>query len=148
MRKEVIFAVLIGLILGSILIYGIYTANKSVQNTNPDNSADISPTPTPSKASLVTITRPQDGTIITSPEATITGQLNQPKDTVLFIITESEEILINPSETGFFEESINLSRGGNFIQISAITNNGQRQDEYLNLVYQLPDSEPEQEDEK
>lgn len=139
MRKEVVFAVTLGLVLGSTLVYGIYTANKATSTitttdtgTTPENQ---SPNDQPS-TQVLTLSSPKDGEIFYSPPATISGQTDPAN--VVVIITETDHLIPKLTENGNFSQSINLIRGGNLVQITSITTNGQRQDAYLNLVYTSP----------
>lgn len=132
MRKEVLIAVILGLILGSILVYGIYRAS-NVNIPVPESSNQVTPSPTGEVNNLLTIANPQDGDIFSSQVATVSGQTDP--QNALIIVTESEQLLPQISATGSFSQTISLIKGGNLIQVSAITSDGRRQDIFLNLVY-------------
>lgn len=130
MRKEVILAIIIGLLLGSVLVYGLHRANQAI--TPPDQQTSLSPSPTPTPAPLLTINSPFDGQIFTTNTATISGR-TQPGN-ALIILTEEDELTPSLDQAGKFSQSIDLITGGNLIQVTAISPSGQRQDEFLNLV--------------
>lgn len=142
MRKEVLIAIILGLILGSILVYGIYTANQAsstysdnpAEDTNQDQNSEAQ-----SNSLALTLSTPQDGDIFYSPQATISGQTDP--QNALIIITEDDHIIPDINEDGTFSQTITLIRGGNLIQVTSITPAGQRQDSYLNLVYTSPPAE-------
>lgn len=133
MRKEVILAIIIGLLLGSVLVYGLHRANQAMSPQNTDQQTTAQPTAEPTPTSLLTIYSPQDGQIFDIKTATISGQ-TQP-DNALVIITEQDEITPQVDENGNFTQTIELIPGGNLIHISSVTATGQRQDQYLNLVF-------------
>jgi len=136
MRKEVVLAIFLGLILGGIITFGFYQANKSVTST----SADLTPTPTQSSNSdsinstLLTVTSPDDGDILSSDTTTITGRVSDP-DSVIIITTDEDYFTTKPNADNSFTQDIDLVGGSNLIQITAISASGKRQDSYLNLVY-------------
>lgn len=133
MRKEVLIAIILGLILGGLLVYGIYIAGKATNNGEIATQSNT-PTPTePETESLLTINTPQDGDIFDTPTATISGQTTT--GNALIIVTETEQLLPELTSTGNFAVTIDLIKGGNLIEVSAITPEGLRQDIFLNLVY-------------
>lgn len=147
MRKEVLIAIILGLILGSILVYGIYTANQasSTYTDNPTRETDrnLTENSQPNNQTL-SISTPQDGDIFYSPQATISGQTDP--QNALVIITEDNHLIPDINEDGTFSQTITLIRGGNLIQVTSITPTGQRQDSYLNLVYTSPHADPNNQD--
>ncbi len=134
MRKEVILAIIIGLLLGSVLVYGLHRANQAMSPQNQtDQQTTAQPTAQPTPTSLLTIYSPQDGQIFGNQTATISGQ-TQPNN-ALIIITEQNELTPQVDDSGNFTQTIELIPGGNLIHISAITSTGQKQDQYINLVF-------------
>lgn len=132
MRKEVLIAIVLGLILGGLLVYGIYVAGKSTNSQFIEQPN--SPTPVVSEVSnILTINSPQDGDLFDTSTATVSGQ-TAPGNAVI-IVTETEQLIPELTSTGNFAVTIDLIRGGNLIEISAITPTGLRQDIILNLVY-------------
>lgn len=135
MRQEVVLAVIIGLVLGIIITFGVYTANVSVKN-----QASVSPTPTQSQITpapstqnnLVTLTSPSDGDIINVPTATISGQVKA--GVKLIILSEKEDLVVVPEENLSFNQIVKLEGGANLITITAILGD-QKQEIFLNLVY-------------
>jgi len=142
MRKEVVIAIILGLVLGSILVYGIYTANKAAKDViQPTQQTQEQPENEQKQNSILTVNSPEDGDILDTPTATISGQTSL--DNALVIITETDQFTPNTDENGFFYLEVELIKGGNLIQVTAITPSGQRRDEYLNLVYTTSDNKEE-----
>lgn len=143
MRKEVIIAIILGLVLGSVLVYGIYTANKAATSViRPTQETATNQEETVAQTELLTITTPLDGDIFSTPVATISGQTDP--QNALVIITENDQFTPETDQDGNFILEIKLIKGGNLIQITAITPTGQRRDEYLNLVYTVTESTTKQ----
>lgn len=135
MRQEVILAIIIGLVLGLIITFGVYTANKSVNQSNnpPVKPTPVSATPSPStKNDLVTISSPSDGDLIYTASATISGQIQE--NTQLIILSENEDLVVTPNEDLSFSQVVKLISGANLITITAIQGD-QKQEIFLNLVY-------------
>ncbi len=133
MRKEIILAIIIGLVFGLIITFGIYFANRSTSALNNQDQAIITPTPSPTiQDNLLSLTSLSDGDIFSDSVATISGSI---KDGVtLVIISENNELFITPKNKRFSEE-IMLVPGANLIQITALSRDNQRQEVFLNLVY-------------
>ncbi|MBU0619031.1 hypothetical protein KKD62_02220 [Patescibacteria group bacterium] len=138
MRKEVLLAIFFGFIIGLIITFGIYTANKGLRQTQtdeiPQTSEEIeaSPTPTLIPAGL-TIYEPANQALIDQENTTIRGKA-LPKS-IIGIVTEEEEILIETDEDGLFETEIGLIGGVNQITITMVAEDGQESNASLTLIY-------------
>ncbi len=137
MRKEVLIAIFIGFLVGILIAYGVYTANRAVKQTETlaNNSALSSsePVPLPSSDFNLIIQEPENNLVFSEPEATISGQ-TEPEATVA-IITEEQEELMLADQQGVFSTSISLISGINEVKIIAIGKTGEKQEKILNLVY-------------
>jgi hypothetical protein len=139
MRKEVILAIILGLILGAVIVAGYWRANSTKQKPAPD--ATVSPTPSVSSSQeLLTLTAPQEGDIFNAPVATISGT-TLPTARVV-IAGPNDEVFVKPSANGYFSQEITLDGGANKIQVAAIDASGQRSDKIIHLVFttELPSS--------
>jgi hypothetical protein len=123
MRKEVLYAVIFGIALGGIILFGINLANKSVSNleSEPEGTpAEAStPTPTVAKKSLEIIT-PQNNAVISSKNLTLVGKATP--STNLAIVTESDDLLITSSPEGTFSAQVNLIPGENTLTVTNLLN--------------------------
>lgn len=136
MRKEVILAITIGLLLGLIITFGIYTANQATSKTDSVSDNQLLPTPgttnvTDSQA-LITLVSPLDGEIFKVAEATISGKVKP--GTQLIILSESEDLVVTIDKDNSFNQTVKLASGANLIELIAI-NGTDRQDIKINLVY-------------
>lgn len=136
MRKEVVFAIILGISLGLILAFGVYQANKAT-NTAPkvaQNSNNPTPSTTPlPNDSLLNVVAPQDGQIYNSAIATVSGSTRA--DNMLTIISENDELFVKPNADGTFESEVNLDSGLNTIKVTALTPQGQKQEVDLKVVF-------------
>ncbi len=119
MRKEVLFAVIFGIVLGGIILFGINLANNSVTNTQTATKNDIKATPTPTpntSPKKLEIISPQNHSVVVEKTLTISGKA-VPFSNVA-IVTESDDLIISASEEGTFSAEINLIGGENTITVT------------------------------
>jgi len=137
MRKEVIFAIILGLILGGVIIYGINLANQSTNTNQLPTDTTSTPTVSLTPAPTLQITSPQNHQVIFDDTVTITGR-TQPLAYVS-IIWEEDEIITQANDQGSFSQEIDLIGGDNQIDISAADNQDYQESLVLNLVYTTAD---------
>lgn len=136
MKKEVIIAILVGLVLGLIITFGIYTANQAVKKQNqttnlPSNGAH--PSPSPIAAGKLEITEPEDNLVVNQSKITVSG-ITEAKNAVA-VLTEESEQLILADEEGVFSTEVVLVSGANEIKIITMDKNNQKQEKFLTIVY-------------
>ncbi len=139
MRKEVIFAIIIGLILGGVIIFGIQIANKSSQQAS---STIITPTPitnqsppTPSitqASQNLTITSPTNNSVVSTPFVKVVGK-TYPNSTVA-IYNDIDEQLTQSGSDGVFSADLNLQGGENLITIIS-QSQSQSADLKITIIY-------------
>lgn len=123
MRKEVILAVIIGVLLGGVILYGINLANNS-SKVNTENAeteeTNTKATPTPSKkvANQITIITPQDNSVVTESIIALKGSVKANSN--IAIVSESDDILTTSDSSGNFSSNINLINGENTITITVV----------------------------
>lgn len=132
MRKEVLFAVIVGIALGATIGFGVWRANIAFGPTqNPQ------PSPKPEVQASITqellLTQPETGTVISESKVTLKGS-TLPLAKVV-ILGSMDETIIEAGADGSFEEEVNLAPGPNEISIVAFDKNGQRSEQKLALVY-------------
>jgi hypothetical protein len=123
MRKEVILAVIIGVLLGGVILYGINLANNSAKSSQEDQKQSEqvkektpnSPITATNKISIIT---PQDHSVVT--ESTITLKGSAKPNQNIAIVSESDDILTVSDEKGNFSSNINLISGENTITITVV----------------------------
>lgn len=138
-KKEGIVAIFIGLLIGLIITGGILRAKKALDNSpQPGNDSDTPPINNPQEtleesSLFLEIKAPDDNVIVKNNSINLEGQTLP--DTYIAIITEKNEYLIVPSETGQFTQDIALIKGANTISITVYTETGEKVEKTINVVY-------------
>lgn len=135
MRKEVLLAVIFGIILGGVILYGINLANKSVNsasNTDKSTKAQTTPTPTEVVKKPLEITSPANHLVTVDKVVTISGKASP--NSTLAIVSESEDLIIEASQEGTFSAKINLISGENSILITLLLADSKTITETLTII--------------
>jgi len=122
MRKEIIIAILLGLIVGLVVTYGVYTANQAIskkQKPATANDAVLESTPSNEKKVELTlsISSPQDGIVVSEPDIKVAGATLP--NALVIILTDNEEFIVEADDNGVFQQEITLVKGANTIEITA-----------------------------
>lgn len=140
MKKEIGIAIIIGFILGLIITFGIWTANKSLKENASTQKEEVSETVSLQEKSPITeekmtlkILSPENNALVNTEKIKITGK-TLPNLNIVILGEESENIL-QADEQGQFTQEITLIGGTNEIKISAFDIDGAEADVNLNLVY-------------
>lgn len=125
MKKELLIAVIIGLFLGLIVTFGIYTARK---NSSVKESAELlasgSPavTPNTSPNSSLVISSPEDGLITSGKELQVSGTTEA--DAFVFIFFDGQYRIEKADGTGNFSTKIPVKEGPMVIQVRTLNEAG------------------------
>ncbi len=131
MRKEVLFAILAGLVFGLIIAFGVWRANIALR---PGDDSSTQESPPPSQTDFgITIAKPQELQVITISPTTLSG-ITKP-GVLVAISAEDEDYVVTADENGEFEIDIDVTGGVNEIIITAFDENGTTVEEKLVLVY-------------
>lgn len=126
MRKEVLWAIVAGIILGLIVAFGVYRVNSSIKSKNQET---IQKTPTP-KPSIpgefkVVLDKPENNDVVTSDFVNVSG-LTKALSWIV-ITTEESDYITQSEEDGSFNQEVDLIPGINQIKVTAFypkENNG------------------------
>lgn len=136
MRKEVILAIIIGVILGGIVLYGLKIANQTVvvQKTEEEATpAAITITPTPAPIESLTFDSPADHAVSFSSTITLVGHTTPL--TAVAITSESEDEIIESDNIGNFSTEVTLIGGENIITASVPLQDGTVYTKSLTVIY-------------
>lgn len=123
MKKEMFIAILIGLTLGLIITYGVYRMRLAFLRGSDNVTVSQAPDPTPSTdATTLTIFSPEDGTIQTQKELTVSGTTVPDSYVILFV--NNEDYISTADSTGNFSFNVILGDGGNILKIHTVDSNG------------------------
>jgi len=145
MPKEITFAILIGFIFGLLITFGVYTANKAIQEQGKQSKAESSITPspaTPSSQNSLTISEPVDEELFSDPEIILSGKTNP--QAVITVLTENNELFVEADNDGFFSQKITLVPGINSLTLVSTNTFGNQAQADLTLTYstKLKESAP------
>jgi hypothetical protein len=126
MRKEILFAVLIGLGLGLIITYGVYTAARGPRPESPATSplvANASASPATDSTELV-LTNPPDETVQKESATTIAGTTWA--NSFVVILVNGKENITTADANGNFSVKSTLRSGANIIAVTALNEDGKQ----------------------
>jgi len=122
MRKEIILAMIIGVLLGGVILYGINLANNSSTSNKSDNLQENefqnNLSPTPKENNKVSIIFPQNNSVVTEDKITLKGTAKPGSN--IAIISENDDIITTTDASGNYNSIINLINGENQVNVTAI----------------------------
>jgi len=131
MRKEVLFAILVGGLIGVVIAFGFWRANSAL-----DTTQEVATTPEITKKTEeinITLAKPADTSIISTSSTTITGLTRA--NSIVIISAEKEDYITKSTSEGEFEQEIDLVGGVNEIAVFSFDEEGQMAQEKMLLVY-------------
>lgn len=133
MRKEIIFAILAGLVLGVIIAFGVWRANTVLKSETSDGSIEtLNDSSLSSQSSGLTVASPETDDVITESPILVSG-LTQPNSWVI-LSGETEDYILQADTSGNFEQEVALAGGVNQIIIRSVSED-QAKETILRVVY-------------
>ncbi|MEK7458265.1 MAG: Ig-like domain-containing protein [Patescibacteria group bacterium] len=135
MKKEVLVAVVLGVIVGLIITFGIYTANTALQRRARQTNATPSPTPTAenAKQSSIIIYSPENDMMTDKDTIQLSG-LTTP-NAIVVIFVNDKPVVTTADSKGNFSADLSLVGGSNVITIVATDEIGKQSQEQRSVVY-------------
>lgn len=134
MRKEAIIAILLGVGLGLVFTFGVYTANQAVKDKKTEQTVQVVETsPSPSPRAGFTIDAPENNIVVDKDEVEISGE-TQP-DAVIVAYSEGKEAFAQADEDGEFSFDFPLVSGSNTIVITSINEEDEQEEMSISVVY-------------
>lgn len=143
MRKELIVAIIAGILFGVLAAFGIWKANRNFNVEGmakpTDEVTEITPTvrasasATTPKQTDLTILSPLEYDVVTSSSVPFSGK-TYPNSWVV-ISTDSEDKIIISKEDGTFYETLTLTNGVNFSNITVFSSENKTIEKILPVVY-------------
>lgn len=123
MNKDTVVASVIGFGLGLIAAIALWVVPRVLPAKAPKASpvpSVVATTTTSNSASRtpLTLSKPQDGEIVTTNSVTIEGKTSA--DALILVSSASSSASVTPKEDGSFSTKFDLSEGGNQLVISAV----------------------------
>ena len=137
MKKEVLIAIAIGLGIGLLITFSVYSAQRYLKEVNQIQSpvsekATGSITPSEILPSL-SLTSPIDESISKEAKISVIG-ITSPSAWVV-ILTEKGELTVQADTKGNFETSISLISGENEIEVKSFGDKGEVTSKTVTVVY-------------
>jgi len=127
MKKEVFFAVLLGLTLGLIVTYGIYRASQANTqdqlDTITEGESEQAGQQEKIDSSSLVVDVPQDESVVN--EATLTVSGTTLSNTFVIIYVGETPYITTADEAGAYSVSVELEEGSNIIGVHSLSENGQ-----------------------
>lgn len=136
MRKEVLFAILVGALVGLAIAFGIWRANKALlPQAKQATGTKPPPTTTPQQVetSQLLLTSPENNTIVSSERVTVEG--TAPSEAIVVITTNVAEVITQAGKDGTFKQDIGLEGGVNEVKIAAYDKDGNKSEQVVTVVY-------------
>ena len=135
MKKELFLAILIGLLVGLVIVFGVYRTKILFTPKNKGTTLESSPSPEASAdiISNLVIHSPLNESVQEEENITIAGSTNH--NEFIVILVNEEEFITTADESGNFSISTQLETGSNIIQINSINEDGKLTTEELTVIY-------------
>lgn len=134
MQKEVFLAIFIGFIVGLLITFGLWQANKAIKSTLPQNSIDSPVTPT-AEVFKPTLNILSPAPEFLSKESKINLKGSYAPEAQIAVLMEKGEKIIQADSGGVFETEIELILGENQIEVSGFTKGGEEAKQVIMIVY-------------
>ncbi len=138
MRKEILLAIVVGIIAGLGVTYAIYVVRQNMlRSSTPgeieqSRQQEVSSSPTPT-ASNLTIKQPVPDFLTDQDSVQIVGKALP--QSYLVILTETGEVITTADQDGDFAVTVDLIEGGNKLTVVATTPEGQQESLVVTAVY-------------
>jgi hypothetical protein len=152
MRKEIIVAIVVGILLGVAIAFGIWRANTALNNIDdlqknpPPQEENQNKTDKTEVSNGLSLVKPENFDVLTSDTTTISG-LTKPSS-VVFVSTEKFDYTTMSKKNGEFSQQIELVGGLNRIIIKSYDKDGFSNTDELILVYSNQISQTNQQEEE
>ena len=144
MKKEIFFAIIAGLVVGAIVVFGVYTANQSLVKREQDSLKKIEEQPSrlPPQNSELTIISPEENAFTDQETIVVTGK-TVPLADVLLLVNEAEH-LTTADDQGNFSFEVTLLGGSNALSIYVTLQDGKQIMETRMVVFSTADFDAEE----
>lgn len=115
MRKEIVFAIVFGGVLGLVVAFGIWRVNSALLTKN-KGGEKVEASPTPKPEFLVSLAKPENNDVITSSPFEITGLTKA--GALVAVSAEENDYVADANSQGIFSKPVNLAGGVNQILLT------------------------------
>lgn len=124
MTKEKIILSVMAIFIGLLVASGAFYFYQKTKVLPPEEEKTVSvkPSPTPKPSVLLTVDEPKDESIYDNKIVKVSGKTDV--DAMIVVLTDTDEDVLKPSQTGDFSTTVTIGNGANFVQITAVGKNG------------------------
>lgn len=137
MRKEVVFAIIIGFVLGGIILFGFQIANQSAKEAaSPATSSGqiASPTPLPTTSqNNFSLIEPLNHAVVNTSSVKISGKTLP--NSIIAIESEADDALLTADGNGNFTTDSKLAGGENLIKITTLPPDQKTESLEISVIY-------------
>jgi hypothetical protein len=136
MKKEVLIAIVLGIVVGLLITFGIYTANTALQRKSQKQQEQTTTqrgTDTNTQAGKIAVFSPEDNSIVATDTIQFSGTTTPNSSMVVFV--NDEPYVTSSDATGNFAVELELEAGSNVITTIATDPNGIQEQEKRVVVF-------------
>jgi uncharacterized protein YgfB (UPF0149 family) len=127
MKKEFIIAILVGLVMGLFITYGIYYSQKTQEEnqiaTTIQELEQITPSPAQENNGKIAVYLPNDESVVSEKTTTVTGK-TAPNDFIVIYVNDTP-IITQADDTGNFSKEVALQDLANILKIHVLDEDGE-----------------------
>ncbi|HEX7017888.1 MAG TPA: hypothetical protein VF209_03210 [Patescibacteria group bacterium] len=124
MRKEIIFAIILGLAVGLLVVYGIYRSRQAPLSSDQNVNLTTSPSPLAEEVGNLVLHSPEDEIIVDKAEVAVTGTTDPQAFVVIFV--NDVEHITTADASGNFSVNVTLETGSNVIIVYSLNEDGKK----------------------
>ena len=133
MRKELLWAGIIGISFGLIIGFGVWRVHNSISSKNKTTAVSTPQPKSPIEEFGISIYKPSDLDVVTEDSFNFTGITKA--STWIIASTDNEDFIAQSTEDGSFEIGVDLAAGVNHVKLTAIGPDGQTANQKIMVVY-------------
>lgn len=131
LSRETIFAILAGLVLGTLAAFGAWRISQKKEINLP--LVQQEPSIPPKTPFTLTLSQPENEAFLNKPEALVSGKTQG--GIKIIINGPSDDQVLTASNDGSFSAKVNLEEGQNEIVVTALTGDGLEKSEIRTVTY-------------
>lgn len=127
-----LLAVIVGLLVAGIAFY-FYENTKTIPPSETKAISIPTPTPTLKPSIFLSIDKPKDEEVFEKKIISISGKTAS--DAIVIILTNNDEKILTPANSGDFSTTTSIESGQNLIEITGIAPNGERARKLITVTF-------------
>jgi hypothetical protein len=135
MKKEVFVAIFIGLSVGLLVTFGVYTARKTFSPSGEIPSPSPSALPSGNPNNNLRLTSPEDETIQNTKEVRVAGVTDA--DAVVAIFINERPFITRADQNGNFAITSDLDDNSNVIRVTSVDEDGNVAETDRTVIYSI-----------